>query len=400
MSIHDKDFESITEADLLQLIENKVPEGQRIEYKSNRLKPDQYSEQISSFANSSGGDLFIGITENNGFPIEINGVPLDNPDQEILNITTLMSDALDPSFKQGLVRCIPISDDRYVIAIRIPKSWDGPYRIKQTRKFMMRTNANKIELNTAEIKKLILRNNKNDITDDYDKFREERIHISKNTYGIDPPFVMIHYVPLSAFSSEDPFPVVAKMLKLDHSILGSTTAIPYPNAEGTIARDLKAHNRYREHGHTQFFKNGIIEQVSSYQFRYNEILPIVKDELIKNEFIIFHTIAFEERLKIAIERQWENYKELHMKEPFYIFFQLVEAQGVIGYPTGPALVTNGPTEIDTPLLKVPKLLIDECTEANKIEVVDKIMNFLWNTFGFIEPQPYPSRNSMTDYYYE
>lgn len=378
MSIHDKDFECITEADLLQLIENKVPEGQRIEYKSDKLKPDQYSEQISAFANSSGGDLFIGITEKNGFPIEINGILLDNPDAEILKLTTLMSDTLDPSFKQGLVRCIHLSGDHYVMVIRVPKSWDGPHRIKKTSKFMVRTNANKIELTTSELKNKILMNSKNNIRNEYDEFREKRILKAKEHPQVKPPFILIHYVPISVFESSKMYPVVQKKAELDHSLFGSSHYIPITNSHGTIHQEFANIMKSHSNGHTQIFNNGIIEQISSYPFNYaNEInLELPKD--------FFETIPFKEKLSIAFEKQSRNYEILKMKDPFYIFFEMVGVNGVVGYHLPP--IGRYPIAIDEENLRMPEILIESFNEHQQNEAVERIMTFLWNTFGFDEPQ--------------
>ena len=68
MLINGKQFSDIGESDLQSLIEDQVPEGKNIEYKSklpNKSDRDkkEFLADISSFSNSSGGYVFFGITE-------------------------------------------------------------------------------------------------------------------------------------------------------------------------------------------------------------------------------------------------------------------------------------------------------------------------------------------------
>jgi len=68
MSIENLDFNSIYEKDIQSLYDNGVPEGLYHEYKleiygnSDKDKKELLKD-ISSFANSFGGHLFIGVEE-------------------------------------------------------------------------------------------------------------------------------------------------------------------------------------------------------------------------------------------------------------------------------------------------------------------------------------------------
>ena len=126
----------ITETDLQRLIDNKVIESRQLEYKRD-LTINQSSEKkefladVSSFANSTGGDLIIGIEADSetGEPTEITGIELENIDSEILKIESLIRDGISPRVWDLRIQPIAISDNRTVLIIRIPNSWISPHRV-------------------------------------------------------------------------------------------------------------------------------------------------------------------------------------------------------------------------------------------------------------------------------
>jgi len=88
-----KKIEDITEADLQALIDNKVLEGKTIEYK--RELPTnadsgkkEFLADVTSFANTSGGDLLFGIEEDHAShePRSLIGIEVDNIDNENISI--------------------------------------------------------------------------------------------------------------------------------------------------------------------------------------------------------------------------------------------------------------------------------------------------------------------------
>ena len=78
MSLLGKSLESITRADLQGLISNVILESRYIEYKTE-VGLTELSDKIkllagiSSFGNSAGGDLLIGIRAEKGIPLEVVG---------------------------------------------------------------------------------------------------------------------------------------------------------------------------------------------------------------------------------------------------------------------------------------------------------------------------------------
>jgi len=74
-----KPINDITEADLNDLVANAVAEQKTLDYKQQLPDPNDASERelladVSSFANTAGGDLIFGMIESAGVPTEIPGV--------------------------------------------------------------------------------------------------------------------------------------------------------------------------------------------------------------------------------------------------------------------------------------------------------------------------------------
>ncbi len=87
MSLANLNFEAISESDLTNLISSGVPEGVLTDYKKamyggNDADVKEFLKDVSSFANTSGGHLIIGMDEAAGVPTVI--APLSgNPDQDL-----------------------------------------------------------------------------------------------------------------------------------------------------------------------------------------------------------------------------------------------------------------------------------------------------------------------------
>ena len=90
-----KPIENIDKNDLLSLISNSVLEKKTLDYKekfSGNSDSDkrEFLKDITSFANSSGGDIVYGIKEDNGVPVELTGIPNEQIDSKIRWIEDLV----------------------------------------------------------------------------------------------------------------------------------------------------------------------------------------------------------------------------------------------------------------------------------------------------------------------
>ena len=94
MSLTNKQFDQLTEADFQELIANKVPESKTLDYKVDLKFGDrdkrEFLADVSSFANTAGGYLLIGIKEEGGIPTGLPGIEFENPDAEKLKLINVM----------------------------------------------------------------------------------------------------------------------------------------------------------------------------------------------------------------------------------------------------------------------------------------------------------------------
>lgn len=54
------------------------------------------------------------------------------------------------------IRTIQLHNNRHIIIIRRPRSWNAPHMVKDNYKYMLRTNGNKIPIGTSELKDYFL----------------------------------------------------------------------------------------------------------------------------------------------------------------------------------------------------------------------------------------------------
>ena len=118
MSLLAKQVEQLTEADLQSLVTSGVPESQLIDYKQTAVgnsDKDRYEflADVSSFANSSGGEIIFGIAEANGLPSQICGLNVANGDQEILRLEQMARTGIRPPIHGIITRAIPLSSRQF-----------------------------------------------------------------------------------------------------------------------------------------------------------------------------------------------------------------------------------------------------------------------------------------------
>ena len=76
MALNRTDFENLSEPDLQSLVETQADEGifrdyKREPYGRSDADKKEFLKDASSFANSAGGHIVIGVAENGGLPIGI-----------------------------------------------------------------------------------------------------------------------------------------------------------------------------------------------------------------------------------------------------------------------------------------------------------------------------------------
>ena len=122
-------LEKINAESLERLISDGVIENRSLDYKRELpVRAEHLLDDVCAFANTDGGDLVFGISENEGAPKKLELLAIDNMDGELLRIQSLIINGLEPKIYG--VRLHPVVQDGKILAIivRIPQSWSRPVR--------------------------------------------------------------------------------------------------------------------------------------------------------------------------------------------------------------------------------------------------------------------------------
>jgi hypothetical protein len=270
MTLATLDFEEIDEADLMNLIQNGVPEGLLYEYKrADYLGNDdgtrEFLKDVTAFANTHGGHLIIGMEETDRLPSRLAPLTPASVDVVIQRYENLLLSAVEPRVIGYRIRAITISGG-VAIVIRVPRSWNPPHRVthKGINRFHVRNSAGVHEPSVQEMRVLFAVGGT--AQDSVRAFRQQRL--AKITAGetpipLDPGAgrLTLHIMPVSAFSVSNPADLA--LAKLNCALLKPLnpegSGINRYNFEGLVNKDPSA-NGWR--GYSQLFRNGVIEAVS------------------------------------------------------------------------------------------------------------------------------------------
>lgn len=370
-----KKFDQITLNDLKELQNNSVSEGKAIEYK--RQLPSgrdsdrkEFLADISSFANASGGDLIFGIIEENGTPKSVEGVEIENVDEEVRKYENIIRDGMEPKITFS-TRAVNISNKKYIFIFRINKSWVGPHRViyKGHDKFYSRNSAGKYALDTNELKNAF--NLSHTLTEQINKFKTERI---TQLFAGDLPLpfydggkIVLHLIPLESFSpsySIDLSPIIDNPSKLKPIYTsGWSHRI---NLEGILS--YSGGRNEKSHSYIQLYRNGIIEAVEGLMLSSEKEKKYIP------------SVAYEFELIKSLGEFLSLCKELAISMPIVIFLTLI---GVKGYEMAVDKMRfrNDYYRIDKDILLLPETII-ESYDTSPSDILRPMFDLIWNACGF------------------
>jgi hypothetical protein len=136
-----------------QLIADDVQEDIHLDYKESpaidKAKRYEIAKDVSAFANSDGGILIYGIIENNNLPAgKDSGVDHTKYSREWLE--QIISSNITPRIDGIRIAPIPVSADRSIYAVEIPKSFRAPHQAPD-KKYYKRFNFQSVPMEDYEI---------------------------------------------------------------------------------------------------------------------------------------------------------------------------------------------------------------------------------------------------------
>ena len=375
-----KPLKSILKDDLDQLIVNQVVEGKAIEYKLEFPTNMENSKGpilagISAFANTIGGDLIFGIGARNGIPENLVGFDNAVRDNEILRLESSIRSGIEPRLVNYTFHSVDIGENKFVLVLRINKSWIGPHMITYngSNKFYGRSSVGKYPLDVSEIRRSILLSEM--APNRARSFREERVFkiAANDTYVKLPNFgkYIVHLIPQQSISSD---------YSLDIKTIIDQQNRPRPegldnshfkiNLDGMLLHQTsEADDNY---AYLQWFRNGIIEYVFCNEPR--------------NGIKYVFSVSFEEVIFKSIRNCLNQMKSIGLDVPVYIYLSMM---GFKGYLMGAEDIRRGTYSQktnDENILVQEKEIEDYSLDISK--EMRSVFDVVWNAFGYKQSYNY------------
>lgn len=374
-----KPLDKLVSDDLGALIENEILEAKFIDYKIKlNLNTDsekkEFLADISSFANTIGGYLLIGIKEQKGIPVEIVGFESKDIDSYKLKIEQIIHNGIQPRINGISLKPIKLENDQYVLVIFIPNSFLSPHMvsIKNLSKFYGRNSAGKFQMDVSEIRMAFIKTDS--LNERAKHFREVRI--SKALSGEFPinvpnvPLTVLHFLPLISFHSQ--IAINFDMTKKDESLLS-----PLFYRQNNYRHNFDGYLSYYEKpdgvsiSYLQVFRNGCLETLA--------LLPIEIEA--NNKWIYIN--KFEEGIATTIKYYLQLMNNLEIGPSFIVSATVINSSGYkIKYtlPFSSSLVPND-VPIDKDALILPEVEIMD-SSSDIFTILKPIFDTLWNTCGW------------------
>lgn len=167
-----KDLDDLSEDDLKQLCVASRAEDERIEFKQSftggtdfcsMTDPqrdraiDSLAREVTAFLNGKGGDLVIGVKENEGVAVEL--VPLQQVAEAAERLRRSLASRIEPAPRAMKIQSIAaggsMDGDGYIV-IRAESSIQAPHRVAKSKEFYIRSGTEAAPMNITEIQDLTL----------------------------------------------------------------------------------------------------------------------------------------------------------------------------------------------------------------------------------------------------
>ncbi len=270
-------LEQVTEADLQRLIEAATAESLYIEYKRVTYggKDEDHKEflaDISSFANSAGGDLVIGMAEDHGKPTAFEPF-FGNVDAERMRLDQMARGGIEPPLSNLQTAAVPLMQGGHVIILRVPRSYNPPHRVayKGTRRFFARSSASarRYEPNVEELRSLFVVAPQ--LSERIRAFKMERIAkiVARETpvpLVAENGLLVLHVIPYSAFDLRGSLSLaeVERHWRAFPPLGRKESQYPRLNFDGFLGVSNVNEDAAEQHAYVQVFRSGAVESVRTW----------------------------------------------------------------------------------------------------------------------------------------
>jgi len=380
-----KRFEEIERADIEALLENETRESRTLEYKEklpSRSRDDrkEFLADVSAFANAAGGDLLYGVREQRdakgnatGIPAEIPGIETDNIDAELLRLTNMLRDNIEPRLYPLQIRAVDGFPKGPVILIRVGQSWNGPHMVTLNYRIYSRRGTQTYPLDVSELRSAFLLSER--LSERLRRFRDERlarIIADETPVQLEPEArLVVHMVPVKAMQPDNDTDVYtllndhqARQLLRPMYLEGGWN--PRYNFDGFVT--------YRESypvSYLQLFSSGAMEWVADcgdIVRKGEEIIPYLPAELTAKELLG------------CLRTGKEVFSYLEIQPPYFLSVGLIGVRGYRLAMSGSSWLIRQYT-VDRDTLVFPDIRIDD-RDFEPTVVMRPILDTLWRAVGY------------------
>lgn len=388
MPLANKPLNEITEADLQELIDDQVAEGKEYDYKLASWGPTdankkEFRYDVTSFANTSGGYIIVGMDESGGLPTAIVGLQGDM-DQEILRLEGILRAGISPRIQGINMRAVPVQSGN-VLIIHIRRSWAAPHMVtfEDNSRFYARHSRGKYLLDVDELRSAFTLSES--VRERIRNFRLDRIaKIAADETPIKLSAgakLVLHLIPVNAFAVNVNLADLSSDKRnkwqsdLSHPIVITTHRY---NLDGLLFHGAEINPGSISRGkYLQIFRNGAIEFTDTGLLnRVDTIIPYIEYE---------RTIIALLPIFLEIE------KEIGIDAPFIVMLTLL---GVNGYTLGQSeKLSDGRTmpishqKIEQNELLIPDIIIEDFNKDIS-KHLKAIFDVVWQACGLPQSRNY------------
>ncbi|MGK9287019.1 AlbA family DNA-binding domain-containing protein [Sinorhizobium meliloti] len=377
MSVFKPILEEVVEADVLQLIADGQHEGRNIEFKRDMYgnadaDKKEFLKDLSSFSNSAGGLLIIGIDEAQGIAAAVAPIA-GNSDAALQRLEQIARTGIEPRVVGIQMRAVPIAAGGFVYIVRVPRSWNPPHRVsyQNTNRFYLRSSAGAHEASVEELRAVF--SNGADMREKMAAYINERTHKVGENAGVVPLAhgpglegrLVLHVLPFAAFAGG---------AQIDVSEAQNLSNLLQPIAStGNRRINFDGFMVVRNgvpHGYTQVFRNGIVEAT-------------------KVRITAEHPHGWRIPMRSFLEPIFERLpsyiralQALDVPPPFGVSISLIEVEGSFLGANNNALGFEDQNAIDRPTLILPMQTISDFgSDASYRAAITPALHALFNAVG-------------------
>jgi hypothetical protein len=382
VSISRPDIENIFEADLEELRANGVGEGILYDYKlelygGSDAEKKEFLKDTSSFANTAGGHILIGVDEDQGLPTGFPGL-IEDIDKEKQRLESLLRDRIEPRILGVRIQPIALANGRHVLVVRIPRSWNFPHAVLQNKSRLIyaRNSAGVHEASVDEMRAMF--NTSASLLEQARDFQRARMEVVNTAEG---PFsnlpgagrFVLHIIPISAFNSQ----ISANLAKLDPGDLTpiwcSGCNFGY-NVDGYWTMSGSGERC----GYLQAFRNGIIETAAA----------DVRTPSNGGPCLLARDI--EDQIAVKVERCLSSLHRADVPLPAFVVAGGLRMHGAhIFHDINAATLQLKPVQPLSQRFELPPALIEDYAGIEGYrQALKPLFDAVWNAAGFSNSQSY------------